>query len=90
MPTKIKIKIAKHPSPAAALAAKEIRPSRRMLRAIFGTRRPQHRMAVLLPGSEASAVEVRVADTDGLMALADVAGVTREGGDNRLFRGECG
>ena len=49
MPTKIKIKIAKHPSPAAALAAKEIRPSRRMLRAIFGTRRPQHRMAVLLP-----------------------------------------
>ena len=82
MPTKLKIKIAKHPSPAAALAAKEIRPSRRMLRAIFGTRRPQHRMAVLLPGSEASTVEVRVADTDDLMALADVAGVTREGGDN--------
>ena len=48
MPTKLKIKIAKHPSPAAALAAKEIRPSRRMLRAIFGTSRPQHRMAVLL------------------------------------------
>ena len=82
MPTKLKIKIAKHPSPAAALAAKEIRPSRRMLRAIFGTSRPQHRMAVLLPGSEASTVEVRVADTDDLMALADVAGVTREGGDN--------
>lgn len=82
MPTKLKIKIAKHPSPAAALAAKEIHPSRRMLRAIFGTRRPQHRMAVLLPGSEASTVEVRVADTDDLMALADVAGVTREGGDN--------
>ena len=57
MPTKLKIKIAKHPSPAAALAAKEIRPSRRMLRAIFGTSRPQHRMAVLLPGSEASTVE---------------------------------
>ena len=82
MPTKLKIKSAKHPSPAAALAAKEIHPSRRMLRAIFGTRRPQHRMAVLLPGSEASTVEVRVADTDDLMALADVAGVTREGGDN--------
>lgn len=82
MPTKLKIKIAKHPSPAAALAAKEIHPSRRMLRAIFGIRRPQHRMAVLLPGSEASTVEVRVADTDDLMALADVAGVTREGGDN--------
>ena len=78
MPTKLKIKIAKHPSPAAALAAKEIRPSRRMLRAIFGTSRPQHRMAVLLPGSAASTVEVRVAD---LMALADAAGVTRKGGD---------
>lgn len=81
MPTKLKIKIAKHPSPAAALGAKEIRPSRRMLRAIFGTSRPQHRMAVLLPGSEASTVEVRVADDD-LMALADAVGATtREGGD---------
>lgn len=83
MPTKLKIKIAKHPSPAAALAAKEIRPSRRMLRAIFGTSRPQHRMAVLLPGTDTTSVEVRVADTDDLMALADAAGVTRKGGDNR-------
>lgn len=84
MPTKLKIKIAKHPRPAAALAAKEIRPSRRMLRATFGTSQPQHRMAVLLPGSDSTSVEVRVADTDDdLMALADAAGVTREGGDNR-------
>ncbi|WP_196717445.1 hypothetical protein [Actinomyces trachealis] len=82
MPTKLKIKIAKHPSPAAALAAKEIRPSRRMLRAIFSTSRPQHRMAVLLPGSDTTSVEVRVADTDDdLMALADAVAVTREGGD---------
>lgn len=82
MPTKLKIKIAKHPSPAAALASKEIRHSRRMLRAIFGTSRPQHRIAMLPPGSEASTVEVRVAATDdGLMALADAAGVTRKGGD---------
>ena len=42
MPTKLKSKIAKHPSPAAALAAKEIRPSRRMLRAIFCTSRRLH------------------------------------------------
>lgn len=82
MSTKLKIKIAKNPSPDAALAAKEIRPSRRMLRAIFGTSRPQHRMAVLLPGSDTTSVEVRVAETDDdLMALADVAGVTRKGGD---------
>lgn len=84
MSTKLKTKIAKHPSSTAALAAKEIRPSKRLLRAIFGTSRPQHRMTVLLPGSEAFTVEVRVADTDDdLMALADAAGVTREGGDNR-------
>ena len=84
MPTKFKIKIAKHLSPAAALAAKEIRSSRRMLRAIFGISRPQHRMAVPMPGSEASTVKVRVADTDDdLMVLADAAGVTRKGGDNR-------
>lgn len=82
MPTKLKIKIAKHPSPTAALAAKEIRPSRRMLQAIFGTSRPQHRMAVLLPGTDTTSVEVRVADTDDdLTALADAVGVTRESGD---------
>lgn len=82
MSPRLKIKIAKHPSPAAALAAKEIRPSRRMLRAIFGTAQPQHRMAVLLPGSDTTSVEVRVADADDdLMALADAVGVTRKGGD---------
>ena len=85
MPTKLKIKSAKHPSPAAALTAKENRPIRRMLRTIFGTSRPQHRMTVLLPGSEASTVEVHVADPDDdLMALANAAGATtREGDDNR-------
>lgn len=82
MPTKLKIKIAKHPSPAAALAAKEIRPSKRLLRAILGTTRPQHRMAVLLPGSDTTSVEVRLAATDDdLVTLADAVGVTREGGD---------
>lgn len=82
MSTRLKLKIAKHPSPDAALAAKEIRPSKRMLRAIFGTARPRHRMAVLLPGSEASSIEVRLADTDDdLLALADAVGVTGESGD---------
>lgn len=83
MPTKLKIKITKHPSPDAALAAKEIRPNKRMLRAIFGTTRPQHRMAVLLPGSEATSVEVRATSTsdDDLIRLAEQVGVTREGGE---------
>lgn len=82
MSTRLKLKIAKHPSPDAALAAKEIHPSKRMLRAIFGTARPRHRMAVLLPGSEASSIEVRLADTDDdLLALANAVGVTGESGD---------
>ncbi len=85
MPTKLKIKIAKHPSPDATLAAKEIRPTKRMLRAIFGTTRPQHRMAVLLPGCEATSVEVRASNTaDGdLSRLAELVAVTREGGEGR-------
>lgn len=82
MSTRLKLKITKHPSPDAALAAKEIRPSKRMLRTIFGTARPRHRMAVLLPGSEASSIEVRLADTDDdLLALADAVGITGESGD---------
>lgn len=84
MSNRLKVKIAKRPSPAAALAAKETRPSRRMLRTIFGTTRPRHRMAVLLPGSDTSSIEVRLADTtnDDLMAIADtVRATTREGGD---------
>lgn len=82
MSTRLKINLANQPSPAATLAAKEIHPSKRMLRAIFGTARPRNRMAVLLPGSEASSIEVRLADTDDdLLALANAVGVTGESGD---------
>lgn len=39
-------------------------------------------MAVLLPGTDTTSVEVRVADTDDdLVALADAVGVNRKGGD---------
>ena len=82
MSTKLKLKIGKNPNPDAALSAKEIRVTKRMLRAIFGTAQPQHRMAVLLPGADTTTVEVRVADADDdLMALADAVGVTAKGGD---------
>lgn len=56
MPTKLKIKIAKHSSLAAALAANKIHPRRRMLRAIFGTSRPPTPHDRALLGSEASTV----------------------------------
>ena len=86
MSTRLKLKISKHPNPDALLSAREIRPSKRILRAIFGTTKPRHTMAVLLPGSEATSVEVNLANTttDGdLMALADAVGVTRKGGGER-------
>lgn len=82
MSTKLKIKIGKHPNPDAALSAKEIRPNRRMLRAIFGTTTPVHKMAILLPGSEITNVELQsVEPDDDLMALADAVGMTGTGGD---------
>ncbi|MFC5281172.1 hypothetical protein ACFPGO_04715 [Arcanobacterium canis] len=68
-----KLKIGKQPNPDAALSAKEIRVTKRMLRAIFGTATPAHKMAILLPGSETSNVEVQIVEPDdNLMALADV------------------
>lgn len=68
-----KLKIGKRPNPDAALSAKEIRVTKRMLRAIFGTTTPAHKMAIFLPGSETSNVEVQIAEPDdNFMALADV------------------
>lgn len=72
MSTKLKLKIGKHPNPDAPLSAKEIRVTKRMLRTIFGTAQPQHRMAVLLPGSDTTNVEVQITEPDDdLMALAN-------------------
>lgn len=80
MSTKLKLKIGKNPNPDAALSAKEIRVTKRMLRAIFGTAQPQHRMAVLVPGNQVGSVEI-VEPADDLMALADAVGITAKGGD---------
>ena len=81
MARRLQIKIAKAPDPHAAVAARQIHPSKRMMREIFGTTAPRHTMAVLLPGSDAASVEVRV--TDDLMAVADAVGVTASGGEQR-------
>ncbi len=84
MAHKLKIKLAKHPDENSLLAARQIRPSRRLLRKVFGTSRPRHKMAILLPGDEADRVEVQVCETpdpnDSLMALAEAVGVAK-GGD---------
>lgn len=83
MAHKLKIKLAKHPDANSLLAARQIRPSRRLLRNVFGTSRPRHKMAILLPGGEADRVEVQVCETpdpnDSLMALAEAVGVVKGG-----------
>lgn len=83
MSYKLALKVAKTPNPDAVLAAKQMHPSKRMLRRIFGATHPRHKMAILLPGSEATSVEVRVTDIaeDDLTAVAEATGVISEGGD---------
>ncbi len=80
--TKLKIRVTKTPQSDSAVSACEVRPSRRMMRTIFGTAHPRHKMAILLPGSDTSCVEVRLAEDD-VMAVADAVGVTGEAGDVR-------
>ncbi|MDR6938468.1 hypothetical protein [Arcanobacterium hippocoleae] len=83
MSTKLKLKIGKNPNPDAALSAKEIRVTTRMLRAIFGTTTPLHKMAILLPGSDTTNVEVQITEPDDdLMALVDALD-GRAGGGGR-------
>ncbi|MDR6938673.1 hypothetical protein [Arcanobacterium hippocoleae] len=82
MSTKLKVKIGKHPNPEALLSTKEIQPSKRILRTIFGTTKPRHKMAIILPGTEATSVEIQhVEPDDDLMALAHAVGVAGSGGD---------
>lgn len=83
MTTKLKVKIARRPDPDALLATRQIRPSRYLLRKVFGRSRPRHKMAILLPGDEADSVEVKVCEAakseDSLMALAEAVGVAKGG-----------
>ena len=81
MTSKLKIKIARRPDQDALLATRQIRPSRYLLRKVFGRSRPRHKMAILLPGDDADRVEVQVCETpdESLMALAEAAGVAKGG-----------
>lgn len=63
MRNSLKIRLSRQPDPKAVVAAKEVRLSRRMVKRIFGTTTPRHRMAVLLPGADAQQVEVQFAQT---------------------------
>lgn len=84
MSCKLALKVTKTPTPDAALAARQIRPSKRLLRQIFGTTDPKHQMAVLLPGSQATSVEVRVDNvTDDPNAMAQAGAGSCMGGDGR-------
>ena len=60
---------------------RQVRPSRRLLRSVFGTAKPRQKMAILLPGVDAASVEVAVQETDGdITALAEALGLL-DGGD---------
>lgn len=81
MAHKLKIKLTKHPDENSLLAACRVRPSRRLLKKVFGTAKPRHKMAILLPGDDADRVEVQVCETadESLMALAEAVGVAKGG-----------
>lgn len=83
MTSKLKIKIARRPDQDALLATRQIRPSRYLLRKVFGRSRPRHKMAILLPGDDADSVEVKVCEPpkseNSLMALAEAVGVAKGG-----------
>lgn len=52
MSTKLKLRVGKKPDPKATISTKEIRASKRLLRHIFGTATPRHKMAIILPSSD--------------------------------------
>lgn len=81
MSPKLKIRLAKNPSPEAVVSAKQKRPSKRLLREVFGTTRPRQKIAIIIPGQDTTAVHVCIQDQSAgdLTALAEALGVL--GGD---------
>ena len=80
MNNQLRIRVAQNPNPDAALSMRQLRPSRRLLRSVFGTAKPRQKMAILLPGVDTAAVEVSVRETDGdITALAEALGLLDDG-----------
>lgn len=50
MNNQLRIRVAKNPNPDAALSMRQVRPSRRLLRSVFGTAKPRQKMAILAAG----------------------------------------
>ena len=82
MSNQLRIRVAQNPNPDAALSMRQVRPSRRLLRSVFGTAKPRQKIAILLPGVDTAAVEVAVRGTDGdIAALAETLGLMNGGDD---------
>ena len=81
MSPKLKIRVAKDPNPEAVVSARQKRPSKRLLREVFGTTRPRQKMAIIIPGEDTTDVQVCIQDQGAgdLTALAEALGVL--GGD---------
>ena len=76
MNNQLRIRVAKNPNPDATLSMRQVRPSRRLLRSVFGTAKPRQKMAILLPGADTATVEVTVRESDGeITALAQSLGL---------------
>ena len=80
MNNQLRIRVAKNPNPDATLSMRQVRPSRRLLRSVFGTAKPRQKMAILLPGVDTATVEVAVEEADGdVTALAEALGLLDHG-----------
>lgn len=61
---KLTLRVSKRPNPTSPLSSKRIHRSKRVLKQIFGTTNPGHQVAIILPGNQVEAVDVRFDETD--------------------------
>lgn len=81
---KLTLRVSKRPDPTSPLSTRRTHLPKRVLKQIFGTTNPGHQVAIILPGNQVEAVDVRFdeTDSDDLTALLDA--VQRHPAGNRL------
>lgn len=75
---RLKLHIAKHiPDDPGIVGTRTVTLRKRIMRKLLGRKQ---RVIIVVPGNSVKQIDISETDDD-LMALADAAGVTREGGD---------
>ncbi|MDK7734183.1 hypothetical protein QP568_07775 [Propionimicrobium lymphophilum] len=75
---RLKLHIAKHiPDDPGIVGTRTVTLRERIMRKLLGRKQ---RVTIVVPGNSVKQIDIAETDDD-LMALADAAGVTREGGD---------